>query len=730
MALTSRALVEEEGADSEEPTSREASPTASGLRRSKRNRSGEQEDDESTGQAFGSAGSEHDDQEPGVAIPDDLHGDLGLGGDDSDDLEESKQNDDASSVASSTANRDPNNILPDTSMRDGFQEYCRSCKKDLEPLTSETVTSVKLLDALRRKKAPLVAYQEIMEWHLKETGHLPDDNMGLKHSSTYFTRGTLMRRLVKRYGMQPMMPIERKVKLPHSKSVVSIPIRDAKDCIVSLLTDPRVQAADYLFFEDNPLAPPPTQRDYVEDLNSGDAHRASFEEMIKERGEVLLPVPLYIDGAVTGQFADLPITALKLTLGIWKRETRDHGWAWRELGFVPQVSKARSRGKKIFKESKHLEAQDMIVMAGEGDSVDEDTDSDYEDEDGAVKAQDFHTILDAILESFVELQRTGFMWDLVYKGKVYKNIKFIIFVPFVKCDTEEADTLCAKYLSRNQNVQHICRYCHCPTNKADDPNASYKLKTQKEIERLVEKGDLVRLKAISQHCLQNAWYKVTFHAASNQGIHGACPSEMLHAILLGIFKYERNIFFDHCGQESQLADDINGLAKMYGSLLIHQSDWELPNTNFSRGIRKGKLMAKEYRGVLLVMAAVLRSTEGKRLLKKKKKFGGDNGLRDWTWLTELLLQWEAYLNEKRMKVTDLKRLSTKNWFIMYLMKNVAKRHEGMGLKVSEPLNQIEEQRLQTQCLYLTVFLLDADYEIPCHCSSSGGHPFVWGSFQI
>ena len=50
--------------------------------------------------------------------------------------------------------------------------------------------------------------------------------------------------------------------------------------------------------------------------------------------------------------------------------------------------------------------------------MDDESDTDSEDGDGAVKAQDFHTILEEILKSFVELQETGFMWDLVYKVSI------------------------------------------------------------------------------------------------------------------------------------------------------------------------------------------------------------------------------------------------------------------------------------------------------------------------
>ena len=231
------------------------------------------------------------------------------------------------------------------------------------------------------------------------------------------------------------------------------------------------------------------------------------------------------------------------------------------------------------------------------------------------------------------------------------------------------------------------------------------MKTQAQIQKLCEKGDKERLQAISQQHIRNAWYEVTFHAANGRGIHGACPSEMLHAILLGIFGYLREIFFENMGKTSAIADDINGLAKMYGNLLIHQSDRDLPNTNFSRGIRKGKLMAKEYRGVLLVMAAVLKSTLGRSILMRKKRFGKAEGLRDWILLVELLLEWEAYLCETRMKKEDVKRLGKKHRYIMYIMKNVAKRYTGMGLKVST-VTKVGRQGYQNTCLTFHLPYLD------------------------
>ena len=595
---------------------------------------------------------------------------------------------DLSSESSTTTFDDNQDVIepekppPNTQILAEFRSYCDQHHDNYLRLTREERCGIRLMDCLRRK-APLNAYTDVMEWHLKETGVI-QEHESLGDAERYQHRKTLLKNLLPRYNLTNMMPKEKKVRLPSSKAVVTIPYRDAADCLVSLLTDPRFEDEDYLFFQDDPLAPPPEQVTHLADLNTGDAYLKSHEKMITHPRQCLLAVPIYIDGANTGQFNDLPVTAVKIALGIHRRETRDKYYAWRELGFVPVVRKDPARGKKIFQDTGHLESGDVIVLEGEGESMpkeEEESDDENLEEEDAVKAQDFHTMLSVILESFVELQRTGFIWDLVYKGKLYRGIEFVIFVPFVKCDSEEGDLLCGKYTVRTSNVKHICRYCHCPTSMADDPRVRYKLKSQREIQKLVEDGDMERLQAISQQYIQNAWYDVTFHKANDLGIHGACPSEKLHAIQLGIFKYLREIFFVHMGKSSQLAEDVNGLATMYGKLLTRQSERDLPNTNFAKGIHKGKLMARDFRGVLLIMAAVLRSTKGRELLFQRRKFGKEEGLRDWTLLVELMLEWEAFLCEKRMSRMHVKRLAKKHRFIMYIMRCVARRTSGMGLKV-------------------------------------------------
>ena len=238
---------------------------------------------------------------------------------------------------------------PNTTMLEQFKSYCDSHAHQFMPFSKEEKAAIRLLHTLKRKRAPLNAYKEVLEWHLKETNHLQPSE-SLKDSDKYFHRNTIMKQLLKRYNMETMLPKVKQLTLPHSKAVVSIPYRDAKDCIVSLLTDPRVEDHHYLFFNQDPLSPPPDKVTYLEDLNTGEAYLETYRKLVTEPNEVILPISFYIDGAVTGQFSDLPVTALKMALGIHSREARDNEWAWREVAWIPQVRKHQARGKKLFTE--------------------------------------------------------------------------------------------------------------------------------------------------------------------------------------------------------------------------------------------------------------------------------------------------------------------------------------------------------------------------------------------
>jgi hypothetical protein len=167
---------------------------------------------------------------------------------------------------------------------------------------------------------------------------------------------------------------------------------------------------------------------------------------------------------------------------------------------------------------------------------------------------------------------------------------------------------------------------------------------------------------MSQQQIKNAWHPIRFGAHNDEGVHGATPLQMLHSLLLGIFKYVRDCFFEQVGEKSQLATEINTIVITYSTFYARQSDRDMPITQFSNGIQQGMLMAKEYPGVLLLIAMILRSTAGSKLLlaKKNSTFAHDDVVSEWIELVETLLMWEAWLKSDKIAKRHVKRAEKKH----------------------------------------------------------------------
>ncbi|CAB9531417.1 hypothetical protein (Partial), partial [Seminavis robusta] len=137
-----------------------------------------------------------------------------------------------------------------------------------------------------------------------------------------FPAQKLMKKLKTRnnMGKKYAQPIQK--VLPHTKSKVKIYRRHSRDLVESLLTDPRWEDEDWLFFdnkngEPDPFAPPHNDLKQIGNLNTGLAYRETYKKLItKTDKQILVRLPLYIDGAVTGEFDKLQDTALKISLGI------------------------------------------------------------------------------------------------------------------------------------------------------------------------------------------------------------------------------------------------------------------------------------------------------------------------------------------------------------------------------------------------------------------------------
>ena len=588
--------------------------------------------------------------------------------------------------------------VADDSKLQEFREYCFDATENRMRFPKNWVAAIKLLRMLAKKHASLDTYDDVMEWHFLQTGDL-NEGAKLGDCYKYISRRKLIEELALRYNFIPKKGVElynvTNVVLEGYGHGVDIVWHDAGKQVVSLLTDPRFTDKNFLHFNDDPLAPPPEDLSYYADINTGKAYIETYRQLITDPStQMLMPIILYIDAAQAGSWQTLTVEALKMTLGIFTKETRDLEHAWRSLGQVSGYVSTDSKAKRKLKASGHIAGHRVKLLEGEGifTEAPEFKNSRLKakkDKGHGVRA--FHEQLKIILASYKKLEEEGMYWEYPRYGKLFKvHMKF--FILFIKCDGDEGDKLCLKYQSRNKGVKMLCRYCKCPTMMSNRVWANYRPKTEKEIGRLVEKGlaknenAQVKLQNMSQHCVENAFHGLQFGLHNDMGIHGACLLDMLHAILLGMFTYIRDEFFEQMGPNSQCAEDINELAIIFGTLYARQADRDFPNTNFSKGLNTGRITGKEMGGILLVMATILQSQSGRAYLLGgygNKLFKDERHIEDWAMLVELMLQWERFLCCDRMDKRVVERLEKKNRFIMYLIKRVLNKQKGMKLNVQK-----------------------------------------------
>jgi hypothetical protein len=564
-----------------------------------------------------------------------------------------------------------------------FREYLSYANKHFRSFTKTEETAIKCMVMLRKTKASLSTYNSVMEWHLKTNGEL-NERQTLGETKKFFSKKRLMSFLKLRYNIDSKYHgFTKTITLPSSMTRVNMICNDAGAMVRSLITDPRVRDEDYLFFDDDdPFAGPPLNFDYLGDINTGLSYRETYRQRITNPAkQILLPIQVYADGCATGQFANLNITQLKIALGIHNAEARDKDYLWRDLAFIPQTAHNSSRGRRIMLDSGHCDGimQHQDALEAEG----------VRQENAKInKLEDYHAMLSTALESYVVIQDSLIM-DFVYKGKLYPETEFLLYIAHCKLDNEEASKFCGQYSSKTQGTSQICRECHVPTQLSGRCLVNYPPKLKEEIRTLVENNDEDALKQLSQHNFTNAFWQCHFGLHNDAGIHGACMLDILHTLYLGIFLRVRDAFFAQVGPTSQTSMELDALAKEYGVLLERQSERDLPKSKFSKGIMGGKLMAKEYEGVLLLIALLLRCTAGRKLIMRSaakiknthvKNFEFEHQRRDWTLLVETLLGWIQWLKSSEMQVRHVDASEWKHRFIMHLIKKIMKRTTGMGMK--------------------------------------------------
>jgi len=85
--------------------------------------------------------------------------------------------------------------------------------------------------------------------------------------------------------------------------------------------------------------------------------------------------------------------------------------------------------------------------------------------------------------------------------------------------------------------------------------------------------------------------------------------------------------------------------------------------------------------MLLCLLSAINCGKGQKLLATRPKWREFGVIEDWIVLLERLLEWKSWPNSPKMLKTDVLQAKTKHRCIVCLMRRVAARQAGMGLKL-------------------------------------------------
>ena len=176
-------------------------------------------------------------------------------------------------------------IAPSESLNDGLS---------LSLFSAEEKVQVNLLQTLKRLRAPMIAYDEIMKWAVRSSlqGHVFRD-------VPLSSRKTVVKKLKVRVDLDALRPVVKELYLPYSKRFVKVVYFSAHAVFGSFLSCCELNQDQNDIFNDendpdcNPFAKP--NGAMISDINTGRCYRRTYDQLVKNPEDMLLVCILAID---------------------------------------------------------------------------------------------------------------------------------------------------------------------------------------------------------------------------------------------------------------------------------------------------------------------------------------------------------------------------------------------------------------------------------------------------
>ena len=413
-------------------------------------------------------------------------------------------------------------------------------------MSAEEKTNLKLLRLLKGTKLSL--YNKVHEWRRESVLDYGDRTSA---QTQPLSRKAAVENIMKLYGYEHMKPRSINLKLPHTGVRYRLVVFSFAAMLLSLLTDPEAMQARNLSFDpENPFQKPKVggQDGHFDDFNTGQVHCDAHERYCKEDNQMLAEITLFIDKTHLDGKGKHTVEPVMFTTGLFNREFRNTQFAWRPLGYLPNL--------------------DLLAPHASADK----------------KQQDYHFCLRIIMSELACYQRLskGIFWTFAF-GELEIHGYLRIPVNCILGDTDGHDKLCARKTNRSGRSKGespcLCRYCDIPFRLLGRPLEASKIRltlcgTIRKLRNNTSLPNIQKLSTLGYKRFHDGLVDVQF-SDPRRGLHGCTPAEILHAMQLGV--EERAI--EACFGAKKIKKGNNRTRKRKRALIEEEEDTDEEDDN-------------------------------------------------------------------------------------------------------------------------------------------------------
>ena len=294
-------------------------------------------------------------------------------------------------------------------------------------------------------------------------------------------------------------PKSKFLRLPSGRSV-TITYFDYRYQLALLLSNDEIMdAANLLFPNLEDIFELPLHDCPLDDVNSGFFHQKMTRAACRFKGDILFPFIDFCDGTNVSRNSIEPYLR---SFGILKRSIRNKPEAWFPLGFFEPIVNYSPLAPGV----KY---------------------------DSTAKLSDYHGILSFLFEPVIELERTGFQYNLNLGEHGQQSVVFMPCTQLTLGDCKGGNIFCAKF-GTYKGTKMLCRDCDVPSSRSARPN--WKCTFINKFQMKYKTAEDLRAMSFWK-ITANAFDGLNQNLPDVWGVYGITPPEILHLLYIGLAVY-------------------------------------------------------------------------------------------------------------------------------------------------------------------------------------------------